>query len=248
MNKTITELKRHRSIRRFTEQPIADDVFAELVAAGQAASTSSFIQAVSIVKVEQASARSAFVELTGGQKYIENAAEFLVFCADLSRNAHRVAVAEEGASADFSWTEQFLSATVDVALFAQNLVVAAESVGLGCCYIGGIRNDPSKVTAMLDLPELVYPVFGLCLGYPDQDPDIKPRLPASVVVHRDRYYSAEELRDTIDSYDSHVRKYYIQRTDGKLDLTWSEQMRKQAQTQARPFMLEYLHSQGFMKK
>ena len=247
MNETIALLKNHRSIRQFTDQQVSASIFSELVIAAQAASTSSYIQAVSILQINRVDLREQFVELTGGQKYIAGAAEFLVFCADLSRNAERVETSA-GRSADFSWTEQFLAATVDVALLAQNFVIAAESVGLGCCYIGGIRNDPSKVTELLELPALVYPVFGICLGYPDQNPDIKPRLPSTAIVHQDKYVPAVLLREVIDDYDAHVRDYYHQRTNGKLDLTWSDQMAKQAQSQSREFMMNYLQNQGFMKK
>jgi nitroreductase len=247
MNETIALLKNHRSIRQFTDQAVSDDVFSELVASAQAASTSSFIQAVSVLKINKMQVREQFVELTGGQKYVAGAAEFLVFCADLSRNAERVE-RSTGRSADFAWTEQCLAATVDVALLAQNLVVAAESVGLGCCYIGGIRNHPARVTELLELPPLVYPVFGLCLGYPAQNPDIKPRLPSSAIVHHDTYVPAALQRELIDGYDAHVRDYYHQRTNGKLDQTWSDQMAKQAQSQSRKFMRSYLNNQGFMKK
>ncbi len=77
--------------------------------------------------------------------------------------------------------ELMLIASVDAALVAQNVLVAAESLGLGGVYVGGIRNDPDKMSELLNLPDRVYPVFGLCLGWPDQDPDRKPRLPQSLV-------------------------------------------------------------------
>lgn len=247
MNEIISLIKNHRSIRRFTDQAIDPELFKDIIVAGQAASTSSFIQAVSIIRVTKDHARAEFVELSGGQKYIASAAEFLVFCADLGRNNSRIEDAT-GAPADFEWTEQFLAATVDVALLAQNIVIAAESTGLGCCYIGGIRNDPARVTELLSLPQLVYPVFGLCIGYPDQQPDVKPRLPESVILHQDQYRLASDLKPLIDGYDAHVREYYVDRTAGKLDQTWSDQMTQQANSQSRPFMLEFLRNQGFMKK
>ncbi|MFT5571208.1 MAG: nitroreductase [Cryomorphaceae bacterium] len=247
MNEFIALLKNHRSIRQFTDQQVPENVFSELVTAAQAASTSSYIQAVSIVQINNLQVREQFVELAGGQSYIAGAAEFLVFCADLSRNSERVEISA-GRPADFAWTEQFLAATIDVALLAQNFVIAAESIGLGCCYIGGIRNDPTKVTELLELPTLVYPVFGLCLGYPNQNPEIKPRLPRAAIVHQDKYVPAALMREVLDGYDTHVRDYYLQRTSGKLDLTWSDQMAKQAQSQSREFMMNYLNNQGFMKK
>lgn len=247
MNDTIELIKNHRSIRRFTAQQLPAGLLDELIGAGQAASTSSYGQMVSLVRVREASTRAAFVELSGGQKYIQGAAEFLVFCADLQRSNTRIAELAQS-TADFAWTEQFLAASVDVALFAQNVVIAAESAGLGCCYIGGIRNDPERVTSLLELPELVYPVFGLCLGYPDQAPAQKPRLPLETVLHPEVYIPVSSLAEQIDHYDEHVRAYYVERTGGKLNHSWTEQMAQQARTQSRPFMKKYLQKQGFMKK
>ena len=91
-------------------------------------------------------------------------------------------------------------------------------------------------------------MFGLCLGYPDQSPERKPRLPLSTVLHQDRYQSAINFAQEIDVYDAHIRDYYERRSQGKLSMTWSEQMAKQAQSQTRDFMQEYLKTQGFMHK
>lgn len=243
MNKTIQTLVGHRSIRRFKKKPIQRDVFDQLILSGQAASTSSYIQATSVIRVSDMSVREVLVDISGGQAYIREAAEFLVFCADFSRNQRRVSVVDE--SVDFSWTEQFLAASIDVALFAQNTVVAAESLGLGACFIGGLRNNPAKVCELLDIPTLVYPVFGLCLGYPDQDPEQKPRLPMQVVLHEGKYLASADIDTAIDEYDEYIREYYLARTKGKIEMTWSEQMRKQASSQSRPFMREFLAGKGF---
>jgi len=243
----IELLKGHRSIRQFTEKELSENLLISLIEAGQMASTSSFIQAVSVVRVVNSETRTAFSELAGNQRYIESAAEFLVFCADLNRNNERAsALCDE--DLEYAWVEQFIAATVDVGLFAQNVVIAAESSGLGCCYIGGIRNDPERVTQLLDLPELVYPVFGLCLGYPDQNPDIKPRLPVDAVLHQEQYRSAKQQQTLLDRYDTLVKHYYHERTQGKLDFSWSEQMAKQARSQKRVFMKKYINKQGFMRK
>ena len=169
MNPTIELLQNHRSIRRFTEQAISEELLSQIITAGQAAATSSYIQATSIIRVSDPDLRQAFVELSGKQRYISTCSEFLVFCADLHRNQQRIQ--ELGGEGDFAWTEQFLTAALDVGLVAQNVVTAAESEGIGICYIGGVRNDPERVIKLLDLPKLVFPLFGLCLGYPDQHPE-----------------------------------------------------------------------------
>lgn len=246
MNPTIELLQAHRSIRRFTDAAIPAELLEQILLAGQSAATSSFIQATSVIRVTDGSAREELVGLTGGQKYVASAAEFLVLCADLHRNRDQVLA--QGEEAEFGWTEQFITATVDVALFAQNMVIAAQSAGLGCCYIGGIRNNPERVSELLELPELVYPVFGLCLGYPDQNPEKKPRLPLNVLLHENQYQDASKSAQELADYNRVVKGYYQQRSGGKLDFDWSEQMLKQSRTQSRPFMRDFLQNRGFLRK
>ena len=246
MNSTIELIQQHCSIRKFTARKLPREILQQLLFAGQSAATSSFIQATTVIQVIDPDKRSRLVELTGDQNYVGTAAEFLVFCADLQRNKHRVQTL--GRDADYDWTEQFITATIDVALFAQNTVVAAESMGLGCCYIGGIRNQPDDVCHLLDLPNLVYPVFGLCMGYPAQSPGKKPRLPLAAVLHQNSYQSSQNTDQITDKYDRSVHNYYDKRTSGKLKISWSEQMARQAEQQTRPFMLDFLHKQGFLRR
>ena len=189
--------------------------------------------------------RVALRDVANGQRYVEEAPEFLVFCADLSRSMRCCEL--HGGEAAKGLTEQFIIATVDTALYAQNLVVAAESVGLGICYIGALRNDPARVTEILDLPQQVYPVFGLCLGYPDQDPEVKPRLPVSVVMKENSYSTAGEA-EAIAGYDEDMRAYYAARTDNQKAQGWSEQMAGLLGREGRPHMLEFLRSQGFITR
>ncbi|MBT7226138.1 MAG: oxygen-insensitive NADPH nitroreductase, partial [Gammaproteobacteria bacterium] len=140
MSSVIDLLKSHRSIRKFTDQVIEPELFADLITAGQAAATSSFLQGSTVVRIKKTETRSAIAKLAGGQSYVESAAEFMIFCADLKRPGNYCAEYQKSFEGDY--TEHFIIATVDVALMAQSMVAAAESVGLGICYIGGIRNDP----------------------------------------------------------------------------------------------------------
>ncbi|MFL2856643.1 MAG: nitroreductase family protein, partial [Pseudohongiellaceae bacterium] len=138
-------------IRKFTNQPIEPELLEELFIAGQAAATSSFLQGTTIVRVTNPSTRGKIAELAGNQPYVAEAAEFMIFCADLKRAGNYCEAYEKSFEGDF--TEHFIIATVDVALMAQSLVTAAESVGLGICYIGGIRNNPESVSDLLELPK-----------------------------------------------------------------------------------------------
>ena len=237
----IDLLHRHRSIRKFTDEPIEDALVERIVSAGMASATSSNLQGATVIRVRNPETRSAIAELAGGQVYVETAAAFMVWCADL----HRSAVACELAGGDFhgGMTEHFIIAATDCAIAAQSAVVAAESVGLGICYIGGIRNDPAKMTELLQLPEQVVPLFGLCLGWPDQDPALKPRLPLSVTLKEETYVEDGD-RDGIESYDEEMRAYYRERTNGKLDRAWSSDMSALLGKESRPHMRPYLESQG----
>ncbi|MFP6838705.1 MAG: oxygen-insensitive NADPH nitroreductase [Pseudohongiellaceae bacterium] len=242
MSSVIDLLKSHRSIRKFKDQAIAPALFDDLIKAGQSAATSSFLQGATIVRVVDKVKRNQIAELAGGQRYVESAAEFMVFCADLKRAGNYCG--EYGKAFEGDFTEHFIIATVDVALMAQSLVTAAESVGLGICYIGGIRNNPVLVTELLELPRGVYPVFGLCLGYPDQDPETKPRLPISVILKQEVYNEIGD-RDMIAKYDELIREYYKTRTGGGHGISWTEQVADLLSEKSRPHMKKFLAAQGF---
>jgi len=245
MNPTIDLLKAHRSIRQFQNRPIQPDLFKDLIKAGQAAASSNFFQAATIIRVTDSKKRAKLASLANNQAYVETAAEFLVFCADMNRAASCCDL--HGAVANTGFTEQFIIATVDAALVAQNIVVASESAGLGICYIGALRNSPAEVSTVLELPHDTYPVFGLCLGWPDQDPEVKPRLPMGVVLRENSYGNGTEGIN-LDDYDEVVRGYYATRSSNQKSMSWSEQMSGMLSKESRPHMLDFLKMKGFLQK
>lgn len=245
MNNVIKLLNSHRSIRKFTDRSVAQELINSCVQAGQAAATSSFIQACTVIQINDEKKRTDLSEWAGNQTYVKDAPTFLVFCADMNR--HKISCDIHNAEMLSGFTEQFITATVDCALFAQNVAIAAESEGLGIVYIGGLRNKINLVTESLALPDLVYPVFGMCLGYPDQNPEVKPRLPLDVVLKHDIYNDQHDV-DLIKNYDHDVQAYYRSRTGGQKEMTWSEQISGMLQKEARPHMLDFLKSRGFLKK
>ena len=242
---TITLLKRHRSIRKFKAKNVPFDLLAECVKAGQSAASFSFLQGFAIIRVTDVQKRTAFKEIAGGQTYVETAPEFLVFCADLSRSIRCCEM--HGEEAATGLTEQFILATVDVSLFAQNVAVAAESAGLGICYIGAVRNDAARSAELLGLPQQVYPVFGMCIGWPDQEPEVKPRLPVSVVL-KENSYNADGEAEAIAAYDEQMRSYYATRSANIKIQGWSEQMAGLLSKESRLHMRPFLESQGFLKR
>ncbi|MBW2658544.1 MAG: oxygen-insensitive NADPH nitroreductase [Deltaproteobacteria bacterium] len=245
MNDVIKILKSHRSIRKFTDRQVERNLLETLIEAGQSAATSSFIQACTVIKVDNPDARKKLCEFAAGQPYVMEAPVFLVFCADMQR--HRIACGMHDAEMLSGYTEQFLTASLDCALFAQNVLTGAESLGLGGCFIGAIRNEIGEVDQLLGLPELVYPLFGLCLGYPAQDPEVKPRLPLPVVFKEEQYDDSAD-KALIREYDEKVRNYYKTRTGGTKDNSWSEQISEMLVKESRPHMFSYLQSKGYLLK
>jgi len=244
MNDMIERLLSHRSIRQFKPDPVTEQQLEAMIAAAQAASTSSNIQAYSVVGVTEQERKAELAALTGNQRHVAACPLFLVWCADLNR-LQKAARLHDSEAVLHQNTESFLLATVDAALAAQNAAVAAESLGLGIVYIGGIRNNPRQVTELLKLPPLVYPVFGMCVGVPDQTPDARPRLPLSAVYHRETY-ADERLEADIQAYDETMRTYYAGRSGGGRDTVWSKEIAaRMAEGQLRAHMHDYLRKQGF---
>ena len=245
MNSILEAQLSHKSIRQYKDKVIEPALLHELIRCAQGAATSSFIQAYSLVQVNDAENRQKIATLAGGQKWVVNAPEFLVICADLTRVEY--CSLKQGMGKLEGYTEHFLAAAMDAALMAQNLMLGAESAGLGAVFIGGIRNDPAQVTELLKLPEQVTPVFGLCLGWPDAEPELKPRLPVEVVLHQDRYDASRCAAD-VDAYDEQIEAYYQARSSQQKNSNWSEQTAAAVQKKTREHMLSFLQGQGFLKK
>ena len=245
MNSTTIDLMlSHRSIRSFTDDAIENSVLEQLILAGQAAASSSFIQAYSVLRVTDKSVREKIAEAAGGQKWIVEAPEFLVYCADLKRI--ELACVQQGQGQLEGHTEHFLAATVDVALMAQNVLLAAESIGLGGVYIGGIRNNPQLLSDLLGLPDQVYPAFGMCLGKPAIDPEVKPRFPVRSVLHQETYQT-EQVEADVAAYDEQMQDYYASRSSNNRSSDWSSQTAKAVQLKKREHMLSFLQKRGMLK-
>ncbi|QOR40016.1 oxygen-insensitive NADPH nitroreductase [Billgrantia diversa] len=243
MNSTIELLKSHRSIRKFTDRKIPHELLLDLIRAGQAAATSSHVQAYTVIHVKDPANREKIAELAGGQAYVATASDFLVFCADMKRPTE--ASERTGANVVRGMTEQLVVASVDTALMAQNVAIAAESEGLGICYIGGIRNNPQAISDLLHLPEHVFPVFGMCLGYPAIDPDVKPRLPVDAILKED-YYTDD--REQVAAFDEAMQAYYSERKGGNKDSNWSRNLTPLFDSKLRAHMREFLTKRGFEMK
>lgn len=240
MNPVINTVLSHRSIRDFTQQPISALQLETIIAAGIAASSSSLLQAISVIRVTDTALRQQLAELAGKQAYVASAAEFLVFCIDYQRHyALNPKVKPE-------FIELTLIGAVDAGIMAQNCMLAAESMGLGGVYIGGLRNSPNQVDALLKLPPYSAVLFGMCLGHPAQDPELKPRLAAQVIVHENHYQPLNQ--DHVAEYDRVMVEYYQKRSGNPKQQGWPEQITAKLSQESRPFMLSYLQGKGLALK
>ena len=217
-NETIARLLDHRSVRSYRSDPVPEHLVETLVAAGQSAASSSNLQLWSVVAVTDAAKRQRLAELAGGQKHITQAPLSLLWIADLAR-AHAVAQEAGEPAEGFQYLESFTVAALDAALAAQNASVAAESLGLGTVYIGALRNYPEQVAELVELPPHAAVVFGLVVGWPDEarPAAVKPRLPQSVVLHRERYDLARQSA-AIAAYDETARAFQL--SQGQEPLGW----------------------------
>jgi FMN reductase (NADPH) len=200
-NPTIELIHRHTSVREYSPDPVPSSMVETIVSAGQCASTSSNLQAYSVVAVTDLEKRICISKLCGNQAHIREAPVFLTWCADLAR-LDRVCNMR-GYTQVTEYTENFLIASVDAVIAAQNAALAAESLGLGICYIGSIRNNAGEIIELLKLPKLTFPVTGMTLGWPGVKHNIKPRLPLQSILHWESY-NGEKEEEILKNYDANM--------------------------------------------
>lgn len=195
---TIDLLHQHASIRSYRPDPVPRALVETIVAAGQRASTSSNMQFTTAVAVTDEAKRLRLADLCGDQAHIRQAPIFIAWCVDRARLDH--ACQMRGYEQKTDTVESLLVAAMDVAIFMQNAAVAAESLGLGMCYIGAIRNNPRQVIELLGLPRLTFPVSGMTLGWPAGEATIRPRLALDTVLHWESYGDPDEA-EHLRAYD-----------------------------------------------
>lgn len=201
---TVAQMFAHRSRRAFAPTPVPKSQLERLVDAARHASTSSWIQAYSVVLVQDAEQKGACARLCSGQAHIAEAPVFAAVCADLHKLA--AACGRHGASLQTQSLELFLQAVVDAALLGQNLQLAAEAEGLGACMIGAARNHPLELARLLALPPHCFVLFGMAIGVPTDDPVPRGRMPLPGVLHWERY-DAAAADAAIDGTDAVIRAW-----------------------------------------
>jgi len=194
----IDQIYRHASVRSYRPDPVATTLIETVVGAGQRAATSSNLQTYAVIAVTNREKRQELARLCGNQAHITTAPVFLAWCADLSKLERATQLRQS--PHHHAHVENFLVAAVDAVLAAQNAVLAAESLGLGTCYIGGIRNQSRAVIELLGLPRLMFPITGLTVGWPDTVAQPRPRLPQQAILHWENY--SRDVEDAaLQDYD-----------------------------------------------
>ena len=257
-NAVIEFLHSHVSVRKFTDRDISAADERTICATAERSPTSSNLHAYSIISVREKGNKEKLAELCGNQGHVAACPLFLVFCADLYRL--KALTDERGYPHHCDYAEMFIIATVDAALAASRALAAAQALGLGGVMVGGIRNRADEASALLGLPDLVYPVMGMSLGYPAGPSPVKPRLPLEGLCFAEKY-NPEALAPAVARYDriiddlGHLKGREVERDkypdfDGVY--SWSEHSaRRVASEEAsalRPHMLEFLRRKGFLQR
>lgn len=216
MNETIDLMKKHTSVRNFTEEGITDDDLKMIIDAGRSASNWKNFQSYSIIVVKSQEQKDAIYAFQP-QKSIRNCAAYLVFVGDLNR-AEKAVTLNAG---DFqpAGVESLLISSVDAGMAAENALLAAESLGYGGVIVGLIRDQSAEISDVLGLPDYTYPIFGIALGRPARLNEVKPRLPYETVVFSEKYN--EQTTEVIKAYDQLQEDYAGERRIGS---TWSQRM------------------------
>ena len=240
----IRQLHNRGSVREYRPDPVPDEMITAVLHAACRAPSSCNQESYSIIVVRDLETRRRIREACGGgQPQIEEAPVFIAFCSDTRRVAYACAMHGKPFGAEPT-LEMFLVSSIDTALVGMCASLAAESIGLGTVMIGAIRNNVTEASKILGLPPKVYPVFGLCVGWPVEAPPCKPRHPLDIVVHRERY-NGTGMEDGVTAYDRTLADHY--RSIGKptVDHSWSQHMIDRFSESPRPDLRAELIGLGF---
>jgi nitroreductase len=250
-NQTITNILSRRSHRVYTDDTVPKDLLNTLFATAFSAPSKSDLQQVCVINVQDKEKQNRITNTFSDIEWAGKAPVFLVWCGDSSRIRKLGDVRNHPFANDH--LDSFMNAAVDVGICMQTFIIAAESFGLGCCPVSEIRDHIDELSAELELPQHVFPVAGLCVGWPEDQPSISLRLPMTTTVKVDTY-DDDTLVEDVASYD--IRREEIDQTPLKQQLHvdefgvspnygWSEYRTRQYSNPARADFGSYIRKQGF---
>lgn len=221
-NETIMSMLNHRTIRKFKNDELPEELVQTLLDVANMSPTSTGMQTCSIIRVTDLEIKKELATV-GGQAYLKDSPVFFVFVADLFRN-YMIAKEQGKESNALVDADRFLQAFTDAVIAAQSVAVAAESLGLGTNYFGCIHNDPKKIIDLLKLPKYTFPATALGIGYKDQEPMQKPRMDKSMKYFENEYNVFDNYLKEIADFDKVIQDYYDLREHGKRSDKFSEQV------------------------
>lgn len=242
MNETLKIIANHRSSRSFTDEPVAEAVLDELIATCQRAPTSGNTQHVSLLVIRDAQKRAKIAELAGGQPWIARAPVFLLVLVDHYKTAQAMAL-QGRPHVIQEHVEGTISAVTDGGILLGQLMIAAQSLGLGIVPIGAVRNDADALIDLLHLPPLVFPLVGLCVGHIKNPAQQRPRLPLET-FRFDETYGTPDMKAAIGTYDETLLAHWqkVGRPEGQ---AWSDSITAYSDHNYRPHLGKALLRQGF---
>lgn len=189
----MEDLLKHRSIRRYKQDDVSESLLTKIIEVGVRASTTGNMQLYSVVVTRNSETRAQLAPLHFNQPMVKQAPVLLTICADMNRFNRWCE--ERDADAGYDNLLWLMNATIDASLFAQNICLAAESQGLGICYLGTALYNAKEFIDALSLPKGVVPITAITLGYPDEQPELTDRLPLEAVIHHEVYtdYTTESI-------------------------------------------------------
>ena len=222
LNETIALMLRHKSIRKYTGEPMSDHDLDLIITAAQSASTSSNTQNWTVIAIRDKAHLKRISDIIGGRDYVENCAVFLVWVADYNR-LENVLLDNDVTPAGFGYLEHTLVTFQDIGIASQNALLAAESLGLGGVYVGSLRNDPIGVNAELGIPQNAFAALGMAIGHPDpaEGTGVKPRLPLETVLHHE-YYDDSAWKSGVEVLEKNTVDYYTEQ--GHPNQSWIKTM------------------------
>nr|WP_198141164.1 NADPH-dependent oxidoreductase [Companilactobacillus ginsenosidimutans] len=238
-------MEQHVSVRDFKDQALSSDTKQQLLRAAQSGSSSNFVQAFSIIEVSDKEIKNEIADITNSAAYVKKTGVFYVFVADLYRQSIMLQNAGKSLKG-IENMEALTVATVDATIAGEDMAVAAESMDLGICYIGGVRNDVARIAELLNLPKYTFPVFGMTIGIPNHKNQVKPRMPLENQVSVNKY-DVHKFAD-IEGYDKQIEEYYANRDSNAQAANWTSKNVNFFEEVRRPEVGEFLKRQGFALK
>lgn len=196
----------HKTIRKFKQEPLSQDIENLLFEVANRTASSNNHQTFSMIKITDPILRNEISKVSK-QDYINGCPLFILFIVDSYRN-HQVVKQAQGNPEPASDMDRFFQGFTDAVLAAQNMVNAAETLGLGTNYFGSILNDSQRIIELCKLPELTMPILGLGIGIPDQEPLLKPRIPLQYKVFENTYVVEPNYEKALMGYDKELSEYY----------------------------------------